>query len=69
MIHFDWPWLLFLLPLPFLVRHFMQPATVAKEAALRTPFLDEFSTTAETGSGHIGRGWPVWFAILLMIFC
>jgi Ca-activated chloride channel family protein len=50
MIHFDWPWIAVLLPLPLIIRFLMQPAEVVNEAALRVPFLEEFS--AEINSGH-----------------
>lgn len=50
MIHFDWPWIAALLPLPLIIRFLMQPAEVVNEAALRVPFLEEFS--AEINSGH-----------------
>lgn len=43
MIHFEWPWLFCLLPLPLLV-HWLLPATVKLEqSALKVPFLDDFS--------------------------
>ena len=44
MIHFDWPWLAALLPLPFIVRYFLQPIENVNEAALRVPFINEFGS-------------------------
>ena len=64
MIHFAWPWLLVLLPLPYIVRYFMQPASTANEAALRTPFLDEFLHAAETNPVYSGSHWTLWCAVL-----
>ncbi len=50
MIHFDWPWVAALLPLPFIIRYLLRPVEVVNEAALRVPFLSEFST--QTYSEH-----------------
>jgi Ca-activated chloride channel family protein len=65
MIHFEWPWLLLVLPLPWLLRWWLPPASVAQQAALRVPFLEDF---AAPGSGVGGmrapRRWPLWLALL-----
>lgn len=50
MIHFDWPWVAVLLPLPLIIRFVLQPAELVNEAALRVPFLHEFSS--ELNEGH-----------------
>lgn len=50
MIHFEWPWLAVLLPLPFIIRFLLPPTEVVNEAALRVPFLNEFMT--QTSEGH-----------------
>ena len=63
MIHFEWPWLVLLLPLPILVRLFMQPAQTGKEAALRMPFLSDSSRISAIPSSlaHAGSsGWQQW---------
>jgi Ca-activated chloride channel family protein len=44
MIHFDWPWVAALLPLPFILRYLLKPVEADNEAALRVPFLSEFSS-------------------------
>ncbi len=44
MIDFDWPWVAALLPLPIIIRVLMRPVEVVNEAALRVPFLNEFSS-------------------------
>jgi len=69
-IHFDWPWLSLLLPLPWLIRRMMQPAVAAREAALRVPFLEDF-TESETQISRKIKRWPLWLAVfawLLLIF-
>ncbi len=43
MIHFEWPWAAFLLPLPFIVRYLTQAVESTDQAALRVPFIHEFS--------------------------
>ncbi len=47
MIHFEWPWLFVLLPLPLLVRWLLPAKMTVEQAALKVPFLDDFSE-AET---------------------
>ncbi len=48
MIHFDWFWVAALLPLPIIIRFMLRPVEVVNEAALRVPFLDEFSSKKNT---------------------
>jgi Ca-activated chloride channel homolog len=48
MIHFDWPWVAVLLPLPIIIRYFMRPVEVVNEAALRVPFISEFTIGENT---------------------
>jgi len=70
MIEFEWPWLLLVLPLPWLLRRFVPPAAAAREAALRVPFLEDFDGSGGSGSGSYRR-WPLWLAVLawcLLVF-
>ena len=70
MIHFEWPWMLLCLPLPYLIRRFMREAVTAKEAALRVPFIEDFKESDSEPGRQIGR-WPLWLAILawlLLVF-
>ena len=46
MLHFEWPWLLAILPLPLLIRWWLPSHTPVQQAALRTPFLDDFDGDA-----------------------
>lgn len=69
MIHFQWPWLLLALPLPWLLWRYLPPATAAREAALRVPFLQDFAA-AGNGAAVAGGGsrrWPLWLAILAWV--
>jgi Ca-activated chloride channel family protein len=70
MIHFEWPWLLLMLPLPFVVRRYMHSASEAGEAALRMPFLEDFTHSSDVPKQHIRGRWALWlalFAWLLLI--
>lgn len=64
MIHFAWPWLWLLLPLPWLVRVLLPPLPPRDDAALRVPFARDF-TPAGGGARTTARaGWPLWLALL-----
>ncbi len=72
MIHFEWPWLACALPLPFLVRWLLPARTAVEQAALKVPFLDDFSgVEAQSASQH--RQWPLRLAtlawMLLVLAC
>jgi Ca-activated chloride channel family protein len=72
MIHFEWPWLLAALPLPLLIRWLVPANSPAEQAALKVPFLDDFSDV-ETRALSQPRQWPLWLAalawLLLVIAC
>jgi Ca-activated chloride channel homolog len=61
MIHIEWPWLLLTLPLPLLVRWLMPAHLAAQQAALKVPFLDDFSDEP-VRSASVTRRWPLWLA-------
>lgn len=54
MIEFEWPWIFALLPLPLLLRVLLPPADASRQAALRTPFLDDFAESAPAGRAATG---------------
>ncbi len=72
MIHFEWPWLLTALPLPLLIRWLVPANNPVEQAALKVPFLDDFSE-GQTQAVSQTRQWPLllaaiaWF--LLVIAC
>lgn len=72
MIHFEWPWLLLVLPLPLLLRWLLPARMAVEQAALKVPFLDDF-TDAETKSVTQNQLWPLLLAsiawTLLAIAC
>lgn len=72
MIHFEWPWLLAALPLPLLIRWLLPANSPVEQAALKVPFLDDFSAV-ETRAVVQSQAWPLWLAVLawllLVISC
>jgi Ca-activated chloride channel homolog len=72
MIHFEWPWLLLVLPLPLLLRWLLPARMTVEQAALKVPFLDDFSD-AQTQSVTQNQQWPLLLAsiawVLLVIAC
>lgn len=55
MFHFDWLWVLLLLPLPAIV-YFFVPASKQQEAALKVPFFEQLSRLYQEGaSSHATR--------------
>jgi Ca-activated chloride channel family protein len=54
MIEFEWPWLFALLPLPLLLRYLLPAVAENRQAALRTPFLEDF--TLITGGNPLIAG-------------
>ena len=70
MISLAWPWLLLLLPLPWLVRRYLRAAAPRTGKALRLPFLAELSPgRAHAGAAYGRRGyrlaWLAWALLLL----
>ena len=63
MIGFEWPWLILLLPLPYLIYRYARPCSATMSSALQVPFLDDF-VEAEPDSGSKIRTWPLWIALL-----
>jgi Ca-activated chloride channel homolog len=66
MIHFQWPWLLLLLPLPLLFRWLLPAQHHAEQAALKVPFLDDFGTTTSSTSSQ-PQQWPLLLAVIAWI--
>ena len=72
MIHFEWPWLLAALPLPLLVRWLLPAKLPVEQAALKVPFLEDFSA-AQTRAVPQTRQWRLLAAmiawLLLIVAC
>jgi len=67
MIHFEWPWLLAALPLPLIIRWLVPAKTPVEQAALKVPFLDDFSD-AETRTVSQPQQWPILLAAIAWLF-
>ncbi|EAQ97766.2 vWA domain-containing protein [Congregibacter litoralis] len=73
MITFLWPWMLLMLPLPWLVRRFAPPRTVERPA-LRAPFFRHWQSLADRDQQSIVSTarrvpavalWVIWLSLLL----
>ncbi|MDA3869015.1 MAG: BatB protein, partial [Gammaproteobacteria bacterium] len=68
MMHFDWPWLFALLPLPWLLRLLLPRAAGRNMAALRVPYLQDFQlSSTSTGISTHSRRWPLFIYTLLWL--
>ena len=69
MLTLDWPWLLLLLPLPWLVRRFSKPVE-QQQAALQVPFYEQLTSSEAPPSGALVRPlngallWLIWLLLL-----
>jgi len=72
MIHFAWPWLLTILPLPLLIRYLLPAQSPIEQAALKVPFLADFSV-GQTMASSQAKQWPLLLAaiawLLLVLAC
>ena len=64
MIHFEWPWIVLLLPLPIIIRYLLKPVEVVNEAALRVPFINEFNSDPSEEKRFDKTQQLFWFAII-----
>lgn len=62
-----WPWMLLALPLPWLVRAVLPPASEASEAGLRVPSLSGFSLLADRPRRERWLDWRAWLAVTAWI--
>jgi len=67
MIEFATQWVLFILPLPLLIHYLIPAAKPRQEAALRVPFIDDFSGIGQQGVSRKPRSWPLLLALLAWI--
>ena len=71
MIHFAWPWMLLLLPLPWLVRRWWPPATDRGTAALFAPFAlglagnSDVSPASGVVRWRLGLAAFIWLCLLV----
>ncbi|WP_116364377.1 vWA domain-containing protein [Parahaliea mediterranea] len=66
MIEWQWPWMLLLLPLPWLARRLL-PRLDTQQVALRTPFFDQWQDLGDKGSDSPDRrGWALLACLALL---
>lgn len=66
MIHFAWPWLLAVLPLPLLIRWLLPAHQPIEQAALKVPFLDDFAADQQQPR-YQTRKWPLLLAAVAWV--
>ncbi len=64
MIHFEWLWVLALLPAPLLARFLVKPARSVEQSALRVPFLNDFEQSMKRRRRFLSKQALLWFAAL-----
>ncbi len=55
MFEFNWPWVFAFLPLPLLVWYLLPSASETRQAALRVPFIEDFSALADDPASKKNR--------------
>ncbi|MDC9728471.1 MAG: VWA domain-containing protein [Methyloprofundus sp.] len=63
MMHFAWPWLFALLPLPWLIRRFLPAVQTAEQSALKVPFLEDFKVAETEFVMRAQKPWAFWLAV------
>jgi len=66
MIHFEWPQLLLLLPLPLLYRWLLPAQSTDVQAALKVPFIEDFGQAKAMG-GSQRQPWLLWLAAVAWV--
>ena len=66
MIHFEWPWMLLLLPLPWLVLRILPPAQ-PQGAALFLPFADTVAGVSAPDAHNLSRPRKILFVLIWLL--
>lgn len=64
MMEMTWPWVFYLLPLPLVLRLLLPRAKDANDAALRVPYLQDFSLSSQQQKRSRRGVWPVMLYLL-----
>ncbi|WP_303722780.1 VWA domain-containing protein [Malonomonas rubra] len=70
MLHFIWPWMFLLLPIPLLIRKFLSPLEKHQGAALQVPFIEDFYQTEKSRGRVHSKRWlalATWLCWLLLV--
>ena len=71
MFQIEWPLVLLLLPLPFAVYYGFPVKNIARESALRVPFINDFKFSQQSGQQRVQLPWLKWLSLLawgLLVF-
>jgi len=64
MLQIEWPLVLLLMPLPFLVYYGLPAKKTARESALWVPFIEDFKLSQQPGQWRIRLPWLKWLSLL-----
>ena len=67
MLTLAWPWMLLLLPLPFVLRALLPEAMQLREAGLRVPSFEGFDTLADRARTEQLLNWRFWVATIAWV--
>lgn len=68
MIHIEWSWLIFILPLPLLVYWILPAKIPEQQAALKVPFLEDFIVDNNSSTNVQATKWLLLLAICAWLF-
>jgi len=64
MLQIEWPLVLLLIPLPFVVYYGLPAKKTARESALWVPFIEDFKLSQQPGQWRIRLPWLKWLSLL-----
>ena len=64
MLQIEWPLVLLLIPLPFVVHYVLPAKKTARESALWVPFIEDFKLSQQPGQWRIRLPWLKWLSLL-----
>src|SRR5210317_638284 len=67
MLALAWPWILLVLPLPFLVRALLPEANQLQEAGLRVPSFAGFDVLSDRSRVEQLLNWRIWIAMVAWV--
>ena len=67
MCTFAWPWMLVILPLPFLIRRFLSERKKVNESGLKVPSFSLFSQLINRPHIENYSNWRLWTGLVLSL--
>lgn len=68
MIQFEWLWVFLVLPSPLIVHLLMPPVSGERDAALKTPFMEDFDGVSGARSERFNSWWALAMAVMAWLF-